>query len=569
MGKIRYEVISVIKESNKGTVCLASMEEYAFPVIVKRLKKGNRKVYEALQKAENKHVPKIYCLEEDAEGLLIAEEYIEGELLSEYLTRWVLTEAEYLSIAKQLCEGLGMLHQCNPPIIHRDIKPSNIIINSEGIVKIIDFDSSRQYKEESESDTRLLGTEKYAAPEQYGFSQTDCRSDIYSLGVVFGMFPEFTSKGRKRRWKKLVERCTLFAPESRFQTVAQVNRAVRKIEHNGMTGWEKICVTVAILLFLSGLGVLLHVFNAEKETIVLPTPESSEESEPTAGLTPKPRPTETAGPTDSPTSSPIPTEEPEPTATSAPTATPTPSPTPTKEPTPEVSVTPEEAYRTTAPEWRDIENEPEVYVVLKQELRDRNGVVMNCFKDRLGDRDFLIQVKALERPDTEYSGVVLYSYLSGRWLEPEERYVELRDGIVHLDGDYMKELPDGYYKISVRINRKGETFNEHGVTLYVAASDMLEEPGWWLQNTTFTYYGDAGGKINGVVKNDSGTEIAGLLYMQREVDKSLYRIHCDGRAIEFSEELLQSKSSRDLVLFQVLGTDGSIVDVQITNDMGE
>ena len=118
----------------------------------------------------------------------------------------------------------------------------------EGVVKIIDFDSSRQYKEESENDTRLLGTEKYAAPEQYGFSQTDCRSDIYSLGVVFGRFPEFASKGRRKRWKKLVEKCTLFAPESRFQTVTEVKRELRKVKNSEKTRWGKLCATVVALL---------------------------------------------------------------------------------------------------------------------------------------------------------------------------------------------------------------------------------------------------------------------------------------------------------------------------------
>ena len=215
MGKIRYEIISVIKQSNKGNVYLAKVEGYDFPVIVKQLKRGNRKVFEALQASGNEYIPRIYQIEEMGEGLLVAEEYIEGELLSEYLKGQNLAESQYISIAKQLCEGLSKLHRCNPPVIHRDIKPSNIIVNSQGNVKIIDFDSSRQYKEESESDTRLLGTEKYAAPEQYGFSQTDCRSDIYSLGIVFGSFPEFASEKKGRLWKKMVERCTLFAPESR------------------------------------------------------------------------------------------------------------------------------------------------------------------------------------------------------------------------------------------------------------------------------------------------------------------------------------------------------------------
>ena len=81
MGEIQYEIISVIKQSNKGSVYLAKVEGYAFPVIVKQLKRGNRKVFEALQALGNEHVPQIYQLEENADGILVVEEYIEGETM--------------------------------------------------------------------------------------------------------------------------------------------------------------------------------------------------------------------------------------------------------------------------------------------------------------------------------------------------------------------------------------------------------------------------------------------------------------------------------------------------------
>ena len=230
MGKIQYQVIMTMKESDKGSVYLATMEGYRFPVVVKRLKHGNRRVFEAIQELQSNQIPQVYLMEEADDGLWVAEEYIEGELLSDRIRDGLLTEAQYLDIAKQLCGVLSELHSHVPPIIHRDIKPSNIIVNSKGIVKLIDFDSSRVYKEDSDGDTRLLGTEKYAAPEQYGFSQTDSRSDIYSLGVVFGSFSEAFSEARRKRWNKLVERCTLFAPESRFQTVEEILHEILKLE---------------------------------------------------------------------------------------------------------------------------------------------------------------------------------------------------------------------------------------------------------------------------------------------------------------------------------------------------
>ena len=144
MSKIQYEIISEIKQSNEGAVYLAKVEGYEFPVIVKLLKRGNRNVFKALQAMESEYIPQIYQTEETADGLLVVEEYIEGELLTEYLAGRNLSESQYLSVAKQLCEGLGKLHQCEPPMIHRDIKPSNIIVNSEGRVKLIDFDSATE-----------------------------------------------------------------------------------------------------------------------------------------------------------------------------------------------------------------------------------------------------------------------------------------------------------------------------------------------------------------------------------------------------------------------------------------
>lgn len=69
-------------------------------------------------------------------------------------------------------------------ITHRDITPSNIIIGFDGVVKIIDFGISRLHKENAKHDTQVLGTEGYAAPEQFGFKQSDCKTDIYALGVL-------------------------------------------------------------------------------------------------------------------------------------------------------------------------------------------------------------------------------------------------------------------------------------------------------------------------------------------------------------------------------------------------
>ena len=176
---MKYQTIVTIKESEKATVELAAIELFVGPVIVKRLKGGNPEIYRLLSIQSNPHIPQIYAVEEQEKELLVAEEYVDGESLSEHLQKNLLSDEQKLNYALQLCEAVGFLHALNPSVIHRDIKPSNILINGKGKSKLIDFDASRHYKEApSSSDTRLLGTVEYAPPEQFGYSQTDVRSDI-------------------------------------------------------------------------------------------------------------------------------------------------------------------------------------------------------------------------------------------------------------------------------------------------------------------------------------------------------------------------------------------------------
>lgn len=105
--------------------------------------------------------------------------------------------------------------------VHRDIKPENVILRGSEAV-LIDFDASRLYKDESDGDTRILGTTGYAAPEQYGITQSDHRADIYSLGVLLNIMITGEHPSKKLasgRIGQIVQRCTMTAPKQRYQTV--------------------------------------------------------------------------------------------------------------------------------------------------------------------------------------------------------------------------------------------------------------------------------------------------------------------------------------------------------------
>ena len=556
---MQYEVIAIIKKSDKGSVYLAKVEEYDFPVIVKQLKRGNRKVYEALQALKNEYIPQIYHLEENEDGLLVAEEYIEGELLSEYLTEHVLTETQYISIARQLCDGLEKLHSCNPPVIHRDIKPSNIIVNSKGSVKIIDFDSSRQYKEESESDTRLLGTEKYAAPEQYGFSQTDCRSDIYSLGIVFGSFPEFASEKKNRLWKRLVERCTLFAPESRYQSMAEVQREIQKIEKTDAFGRRKMAEVAGILILVCTFFVLVlggkSDFGGKPEIQPTPVPAPTLSPtpilSPTPFLTPTPKPTPTRRPTVTPFKmwKPSPTPTPTPIPTITPTPTPLPGPTPTLLPL-ELG---EQVVNTTradvvgltisekSPEGRVLEDDAPEVSVLKKKIAINKRYVQYYFKDRMQRDDLLTYTGFFDDARETFIGVKLYSYETGEWMRLSCTEATEKDGICHIDGRFMDRLPDGFYQQVIQYRMDGDDgIREHSVYVYVAESDSYNEPVGYIEGNRIEYRGEKGVTLHTITRNSFDRRIEAVHWEWGDyLDPSLYTILYGGRAVEYSSDLLE------------------------------
>ena len=114
----------------------------------------------------------------------VVREYIEGTPLDRYMAGHTLTEAWIVRLCVRLCDILIYLHGLTPPVIHRDIKPQNVVVGGNGEVSLIDFDIARTYDEKAQADTQLAVTRAYAPPEQYGFSQTDRRADIYSLGIL-------------------------------------------------------------------------------------------------------------------------------------------------------------------------------------------------------------------------------------------------------------------------------------------------------------------------------------------------------------------------------------------------
>lgn len=149
-----------------------------------------RKLFEQearlLRTLDHVNIPTIADFFEESGRACLVMEFIFGESLEKRLQKAnaPLLETDVLKWAVQLTEALNYLHHRQPPIIFRDMKPSNVMVTNTGLVKLIDFGIARTYKVGKKRDTVAMGSENYAAPEQWGKGQTDARSDVYALGAT-------------------------------------------------------------------------------------------------------------------------------------------------------------------------------------------------------------------------------------------------------------------------------------------------------------------------------------------------------------------------------------------------
>ena len=186
--------------------------------MMKRLSYFDETVYAYLVQHNDKHIPKIYEFYRDQNNsLIVIEEFIPGNTFDVIINDHNMTDKTKLSYFMQLLEGLAFLHNAPNPIIHRDLKPANIMVTSEGVVKILDYDAAKTYKPDRDSDTTLLGTNGVAAPEQYGFMQSDPRCDIYAVGkMLSAAFPNNASL------RKIADRASSFNPNDRYLNASEL-----------------------------------------------------------------------------------------------------------------------------------------------------------------------------------------------------------------------------------------------------------------------------------------------------------------------------------------------------------
>lgn len=207
----RHDVV-LVQNSDTGKV-----------YVKKTLHHFDLSVFETLKIEHYTGVPTIKELIESDDKLIVIEDYISGHSIDELLIEGPFNIEEAVRIISELCDILDPIHSHEPSIIHRDIKASNVILDNEGKVYLIDFDASKVVTQGQNRDTDLIGTEEYAAPEQYGFGQSDQRTDIYALGILLnklltGKLPS-EERYEGEMIARVISRATELDPNNRYQNV--------------------------------------------------------------------------------------------------------------------------------------------------------------------------------------------------------------------------------------------------------------------------------------------------------------------------------------------------------------
>lgn len=229
-----YRELTVLDE--KKNIVLVQDIRNSELCVKKTLDIYSRDVYEQLASVRIEGVPAVKeCVADDGK-LIVVEEYVQGRSLKQVLDeQGLLNEEQAYDIAVQLVDVLVRLHQLEPAIVHRDIKPSNIIIEKNGHVNLIDFNAARHVNADKNEDTRMLGTVYFAAPEQFGFGQSDERTDIYGLGATINYIMTGDKPGAgiaECRFSDILKKCLMVDAKDRYQSAEELRGVLDMLNYS-------------------------------------------------------------------------------------------------------------------------------------------------------------------------------------------------------------------------------------------------------------------------------------------------------------------------------------------------
>lgn len=128
------------------------------------------------------------------------------------------------------------------------------MLTKDNIVKLIDFDTARLINPDKTYDTEYLGTRGYAPPEQYGFAQTDIRSDIYALGITLQKL-----QPKNKKLQKIIKKAIKFDPDRHYQSVNEILQ-----EFVPMATWKKFLITLSVILLTLILIIISYSYYLNK-----------------------------------------------------------------------------------------------------------------------------------------------------------------------------------------------------------------------------------------------------------------------------------------------------------------
>ena len=216
-----YSFVGLLSQKN-GCEILHLRNKKAEADLVLRSFPHSVAAYEKLQNIRHINLPEIYDVLEMDDGQIVLEEYIDGLTVAQIMEIDKYRSSGARKVLFGLCDALTVLHDRG--IVHRDVKPENVIVEKSGRVVLIDFNTSR-VEFGASKDTIIMGTVGYASPEQLGLAQTDARTDIYAIGVLYnvmltGQHPSVTiAPGKAGR---IVRKCTAVNPNERYQTATEL-----------------------------------------------------------------------------------------------------------------------------------------------------------------------------------------------------------------------------------------------------------------------------------------------------------------------------------------------------------
>jgi len=269
----------------------------------------------------------VFDIREDREKdiFFFTMEFLEGENLAEYLESkgGSLKFAEACDIVLQLCEALSYAHEKG--VVHRDIKPQNIFILTDGNVKILDFGFAKLLSPGRLACSSMgLGTAYYMAPEQSMGKEVDARTDIFSLGAVFyrilagqvpmGIFkpPSAINSEIPDSINQVISKCLQQNPEDRYhdavsmaEDIKEVQKGIEPVVREKVSERNKedkskkeregkginrlaLTITVAALLFISGIYLLISAKNRLEIPSVSDSGQLNETPEMDRSLVPEP-----------------------------------------------------------------------------------------------------------------------------------------------------------------------------------------------------------------------------------------------------------------------------------------